>query len=167
MQKSTFLRYAIKHEGCACYAFINEKKKRAYIQSTSSLFTSLSRNIVSIANKQHKNKQLRIDRGQLKFKFLESFEHASACLSYKMKWVEHYKELGYSLYNLEKMPKYLKRIGLNSNFKVQVQILSAGKRIFGVKEFDTIEEAQEWADKTSLADCLIIAQERAYLNGKR
>lgn len=163
MEKSTFLRYAIKHEGCACYAFINEKKKRVYIQSTSSLFTSLSRNIVSIANKQHKNKQLRKDRGQLKFKFLEAFEHASSCDAYKLKWVEHYKALGYALYNLEKMPKYLKRIGVSRDYKAQVQLLSGGKRVFGVKDFDRYEDAQEWMDKASLSECLIIARERAYL----
>lgn len=141
------------------YALVNEKSKMVLIQASNDVVKHLGSNVASLAKRVHANKQLRVDRKYLNFKLLEHCESSHKDIL-KLKWIHHYQQLGYTLYNTEKLPQYKIRRRLVTSdepgrkLMCQVQLVSGGKRVVAVKEFDTDLEAKEFMNTTSLYDML-------------
>jgi hypothetical protein len=123
-------------------------------------WSSLSRNLNLIARGQHGNKELLRARNILKLKVLETGFHPNLCELKKAACIESYKARGYGIYNLERIGSYSIRVGVSRKGKPQVHVVSRGKRVWGGREFSTVEEAEAYVASCTLEDAVRDVKER-------
>lgn len=161
LEKRLFFRFLLKANKSGVYALVNEKQKKILVQSASHVMKHLGNNVALLSKKIHPNKQLKKDRRYLSIKLLEQCDSAykEVC---KLKWIEHYRNLGYIIYNTEKLPVYTVRKTIvyanTSSFRMQVQLVSKGKRVVPVKNFLTDTEASEFIKTTTVYDLLLMSK---------
>lgn len=160
MERKAFFRAIAKGNGPAVYALVNSRSKSVYVVGAVDFIASFARNASLIGRRAHRNRALNKARGALTFKLLERLEAASLCEIKKAAWAAHYKALGYRLYNKEHIGRYRSRIGISPNMKPQVQVISGGKRIWGGREFATLEEAEAFHEGLSIEDAIADIKER-------
>lgn len=160
-ERRTAFRYMTKH---ACdpviYALVNEKKKKAYIASTSNFIVGLARLLSSLSDGSHRSRELRREKLQLSLRLLEVLPDARLGDAYKIKHINAFKDMGYSIYNPERVARYSRRVGFSAGALPQVQVISAGKRILPVKDFRTLEEAEAFLASSTIEENIIMAKER-------
>jgi hypothetical protein len=138
------------------FAIINEKKKKVFIAASSNPHQSLGTIVHSLKNKTHANKELRADLKNLSFSLLESTENAKFLQALKFKWRLHFESLGYTLYNVDNVGSYSLKMRVLDIAKVQVGLLSKGKRFLPVQLFDNVWDAKSFIESTSITDALIL-----------
>lgn len=162
MEKPWFFRASTSLTGSAVYVLVNERGRKVLVVAAVDFWASLARNINLIARAQHGSKQLVRARNVLKVKVLETGFHPSLCELKKAAYVEQYKKLGYSIYNLERVGSYTVRVGFSFEGRPQVQVVSKGKRVWGGREFSTLEEAEEYVATCTLDQAVIDIKERRW-----
>ncbi len=141
------------------YALINKKHKKIYIQGTPNVTKSLGDMISQIATRICTNKDIIRDRKYLSIKILETGDFP---FINKLKWIQHYRDDGWTIYNKESLPQYKARLQIVhiKAVRTQVQLVSGGKRIFPVVNFKTTVEAKEFLNTHSIFDMLKILKLR-------
>lgn len=150
LEKRLFLRYLLDDLGSApcVWALINERDKRIYIQASLSPLQVIGRNLSDLAGLIHSNKDLIRDKKRLRLAILQRFSERPKAQLYKMTHIDRYTQLGYTIYNKERLPSYKSRIVLRQDGAV-VQVVSKGKRVTDIKVFDSYAKAQEYLMKYS------------------
>ncbi len=138
--KRLFLQYVAGVNKPAIWAFINEKDRRVYVAGSKQPLSAAMALIADLySEKKAKNPQMKRDKRQLRFKLLEVTNDLRLM---KYVWMDKYIELGYTIYNTVKMPRYT--VDIYFDFKARMfdlLLVSAGKRVKFVKSFKTEEEA--------------------------
>ena len=157
IRKGYFLKYLAQANKSAIYALINERDKRVYVGSAKYPISEAGRVISDIYSPMRCiYQQMKTDKKRLKFLILEYTKQLKID---KWKWMDYYKTLGYSIYNESIMPIYsIRKFNNVSTRKVEVQIVTKGKRVSFVKEFKTNDEADLYIKDTSIFDMLRIAK---------
>lgn len=154
LEKRLFFRYLLYiNEEPGVYALLNKKHKKIYIQSSSNITKSLGDIISQIATKICTNKDMLRDRKYLSIKILETGDFPSIN---KLKWIQFYRNEGWTIYNKEILPQYKARLQVvhRDVVRTQVQLVSGGKRIFPIKNCKTNSEAKEFLNTYSVFDML-------------
>lgn len=148
-EKKLFLRYLLMTNQPAVYALVNEKDKKIFIGCSNDPIKALGAHIAMLANRTHNSRALRKDRNKLKMIILCHCESKYKEI-HKLIEIDAAIKRGYTLYNIENLPKYKVRIRLvaqiyaGHGYKVKVQLVNKGKRVFNVASFNTRQEAEEW-----------------------
>lgn len=142
------------------YCFINRTKKRVFIVSTANFLPSLARHVTQLATNSHPNRDLQRARKRLKVEIIDRFNDPSLCELKRSVYEERFLKEGYTVYNKKRKANYKVRIGLGNTGYLQVQIVSAGKRIWAVKEFKTIEDAEQFIKDHTLEQIVCMTKTR-------
>ena len=133
------------------YAICNEKTKTVYIGYTSSFLTSINRNLKDIKDNNHKDIP-KDDYPDLDIILLEEIN--SRNMDHRIRvayWIDHYRNLGYSLYRTYPGLRYKVRIEIQSDFRhpstaplVYVKLINRDykKTIVGI--FQSMHEAESF-----------------------
>lgn len=160
-EKRLFFRFLLEYNKAGVYALINEKHKKIFIQSSSNIINHVGNQVNLLSKRHHFNKLLIKDRKYLNIKLLEYCENRFKDIM-KLKWIEHYKSLGYTIYNTEKIPVYRVRKAVvmleRGLMDMQVQLVSLGKRVSPVASFKTEIEADEFIKNNTVYDMLILTK---------
>lgn len=149
LSKRLFLQFIGKVNHSAVWAFVNEKDKKVYIAASKLPITAAS-GVVSGLYTTHKPriKEMKKHRHKLAFKILE---HCKTLSFSKWEWMDRYQKMGYSLYNTETVPLYRTEIAMNTKTKtMDVQVITKGKRVYYIKSFLSLQEAEEYVSNTSV-----------------
>lgn len=165
LEKKLLFRGLMEASGPAVYCLINERDKRVYILATSDLIKSLASQSSMLGRRSHPLKELKRDKKNIVFKLLETIEDtpdvillSDALFISKYKWIKHYSDLGYTLYNSNRSPKYKTRVSYTETYKARVDLVTGGRKVFPVKEFDTEAQATAFIANNSVFDLLILAK---------
>ena len=148
-QRRLFLQYIGIMNKPSVWALINEKHKRVYIGASKEPLSALMSLLGQLYSK-HRTKMplLKEDRKWCLFKILETTNELRVS---KWEWMDKYIKMGYSLYNIETLPKYTVRLQINIHKKlIYVQLVSGGGRVKTVGEFKTEDEANEFIAANSI-----------------
>lgn len=149
LEKKLFFKYLLLANTPSVYALVNHKDKRVFIGTSNDPITALGNHLGKLANRTHPIKKLKQDRNKLQIQLLCSCEPKYK-EAYKLQQIALFKSQGYTLYNIENIPQYKARIRLmredivGDGYKVTVQLVNKGRRIFNVKGFDNMSQAEEW-----------------------
>jgi hypothetical protein len=133
------------------FALINETDKRILIKSAKNVVKTLFSIISNIP--WWYGKDLYRDRHKLRVMLLAECP-ASRLDGHKLAFIEQYKAQGYTLYNKERLPAYKVKKRVTEEAKVDIVLVSAGKRVYTVATVDTNAEADRFISDTSLADMM-------------
>lgn len=160
LEKRLFFRYLLHlNQEPGVYALINNKHKKIYIQASPNVTKSLGDVIAQIASRICTNKDVIRDRKYLSIKILE---HGDFPFINKLKWIAHYRSLGWEIYNKEVLPTYKVRMQFvhRDVVRTQVQLISGGKKIFPIKNCKSKEEAKEFIASHTVYDMLKMLKSR-------
>lgn len=156
-EKKLFFKFLLNTSKPCVWALVNEKHKMIYIHASSKPHEAIGRTISCLSNNTFSIKDMRRDKQHLKLLILEQFLNSKYLVIDKLKWFDHYKKLGYALYNTEKIPSYLvftKLIGLYGRYCMGIFIRSSGRRTYRVTTFFSEHEAEDFLKNTSVYDVL-------------
>lgn len=145
IEKSYFFKYLLLGNTSGVYCLINEKKKRVLIQSSRHMLTHLLKTHTEGLNT---NRLLKQDIKQINIKLLSQCSPSLLPIE-KLKWLKHYTDLGYTLYNQEKLPSFKVRYQFLNN-EYQVQLVTSGRRVYSVKTFNSHIEAEDFINSTDV-----------------
>ncbi len=154
LEKRLMFKYLLQLDSAGVYALINEKDKKILIKSSNSIVKSM---FDAVANIKWHSKELNKDKKKLQLLILTTCDINVKEIE-KAKLIEQYRISGYSLYNKEKIPAYRIKKNPNERMKIQVSVVSAGKRVYDVAEFNTDAEASVFIAETNVYDMLKIAR---------
>lgn len=153
-EKKLFYRFLLNASKPTVWALINEKHRKIYIQGSSSPLEAIGRFINELSHKTSGIKEMKRDREYLRLLILEQFDVSKYLKIDKTKWLDHYKDLGFSIYNIENLPKYTVHSGLNYKHNVAVYVRSGGRRTQLIKVFHSYDQAKDFIATTNLYDML-------------
>jgi|GEM_PF-7113959 hypothetical protein len=154
IEKRFFFRHLLESSKPSIVALINEKDKKILIHATQSPYQFMGNIAALLSKKQHVNKELRRDRKKLSFKILSQYSTSNEGLVNKLERIDYYKSQGYTIYNTEKLPHYKVHVVMTTEYKLQVRLISAGRRVYPIKEFITQKEADEFVSSHTIFDML-------------
>lgn len=159
VEKRLFFRFLLHANKSGVFGLINEKSKLIYIGSSSNVMRSLGHIISELANKTHPSMEMRRDKKKLRIILLEQTEELYIS---RIKWVDYFKSEGFGLYNIEtRLPKYkIRTVVLKNTFVVQLQLITAGKRVLPIKDFSTQEEAMAFANEKGIFELLKMVRKK-------
>lgn len=156
VEKRMFLRYVLETTFPAVVALVNEKDKKILIHAARNPYQFLGNIAQSLVNRTHPNKQLIKDQKKLYFKILSPYSISRYGIVDKLEWIAHYRSTGWTLYNTEKLATYRVAKAVTQDMKVQVRLVSAGRRIYPVREFESVQEADSFISTTTVYDMMRI-----------
>lgn len=140
----SFLRYSTSS---GVYALVNEIDQKVHIQSSYNVINSIIQSIPNFNKKDQKRFHIQ----------LLEFCDSKFLIAEKHKWIQHYKSLGYTTYI--KPAVYTPRtqlINKHNRVRVQVQLISKGRRVFPIQDFPTQDAADNFIAVTSVYEMLLL-----------
>ena len=154
LEKRLCLHYLMDISKPGVFALVNPKQKLVLVIGSSYPLKALTTVITSLANNTHSSLLMRKHKKRLSLCILEQCEKKDI-LANKLKWIDYYQTLGYTLYNTELLPKY--RIAMRVNLdtrRAEVGVVSKGKRWYIVTDFPNVIEANEFMKTHTVFDIL-------------
>jgi len=146
-EKKLFLRFLSTLQCPGTFALVNKKDKKVYVHSSFNVLKSIECSLLKFPAK---------DRIRMNIELLGECVIDDILIE-KYKWMEHYKTLGYTLYNRQTAYTLRPRVMTDEyNIFVQVELVTAGKRAIPVAKFPTMEKAQAFMDTSPIYDILLL-----------
>jgi len=126
------------------WAFVNDKDKRIFISHSNNILSSVSRNISEIKDKSHSCRKLLRDFPNLDLLVLEANVLPHDRKIKVGKWMDHYRNKGWTLYKDNPPVSYSIRTAISKDYKVHILLVNKrnDKLVIGV--FTTMDEATQF-----------------------
>lgn len=118
------------------------------------------RHVTLLAQGTHPNRELYKARRSLRIEVLEAFEDPGLCELKRVAYEERFAREGYTVYNKKRPARYKTRLGIGPRGVLQVQIVSAGKRVWAVKEVASVEEGERFLKEHTLEQIVCMTRRR-------
>jgi hypothetical protein len=126
------------------WAFVNTKDKRIFISHSNNILSSVSRNISEIKDKSHSCRKLLRDLPNLELLVLEADVLPQDRKIKVGKWMENYKNKGWTLYKDTPPVLYSIRTSISKDYKVHILLVNKRNDKLVVGVFTTMDEATQF-----------------------
>jgi hypothetical protein len=126
------------------WAFVNNKDKRIFISHSNNILSSVSRNISEIKDKSHSCRKLLRDFPNLDLLVLESHVLPHDRKIKVGKWMDHYRNKGWTLYKDNPPVSYSIKTTISNDYKVHILLVNKRNDKLVVGVFPTMDEATQF-----------------------